>query len=81
MATRDLINTVTSKMTEHEFRITIVRILPRVKQKTKNMKNPVCGNKRSKLQSGEIKNAITDIQSRMVLWWQGWMNQSSKSVI
>ena len=48
MTARDLINIDTSKKSEPEFRITIIRILAGVKK----IRIPFCGDKRSKSQSG-----------------------------
>ena len=59
MTARDLINTYTSKMSEAEFRITIIRILAGVENRLESLSVEV----RAGLD--EIKNAITELQSQM----------------
>ena len=58
--TRDLTNTDTSKMSEPEFRITIIRILPGVENRLESLYAEI---KEVKNNQNEIKNAITELQS------------------
>ena len=62
MTTRDLTNTDTSKMSEPEFRITIIRILAGVKNRLESLSAEI---KEVKNSQNEIKNAITELQSWM----------------
>ena len=78
MTARDLINTDTSKMSEPECRITIIRIPAGIENRLESLSVEM---KEVKASQGEIKNVITELHSRMVLWQQGWMRQSSKSAI
>ena len=59
---RDLTNTDTSKMSEPEFRITIIRILAGVKNRLESHSAEI---KEVKNSQNEIKNAITELQSWM----------------
>ena len=59
---RDLTNTDTTKMSEPEFRITIIRILGGVKNRLESLSAKI---KKVKSSQNEIKNAITELQSRM----------------
>ena len=59
---RDLTNTDTSKMSEPEFRITILRILAGVENRLESLSAEI---KEVKNSQNEIKNAITELQSRM----------------
>ena len=63
MTVRDLINTDTSKMSEPEFRITIIIILAGVENRLESFSVEI---KEVKSRQDEIKNAITELQSRMV---------------
>ena len=63
---RDLTNTDTSKMSEPEFRITIIRILAGLKNRLESLSAEI---KEVKNSQNEIKNAITELQS--------WMDASS----
>ena len=56
----DLANTDTSKMSEQEFRITIIRILVGVKNRLESLSVEI---KEVKTSQNEIKNAITGLQS------------------
>ena len=60
MTTKDLINTDTSKMSEPEFIIMIVRILAGVKNRLESLSVEI---KEVKVNQDEIKNAITELQS------------------
>ena len=60
MTARDLINTATSKMSEPEFRITIIRLLAGVEKSIKSLSKDI---KEVKSSQDEIKNAITEMQS------------------
>ena len=62
MTTRDLTNTDTSKMSEPEFRIMMIRILDGVGNRLESLS---VGIKEVKASQDEIKNAITELQSRM----------------
>ena len=57
---RDLTNTDTSKMSEPEFRITIIRIVAGVKNRLESVAAEI---KEVKASQDEIKNAITELQS------------------
>ena len=74
----DLINTDTSKMSEPEFRIMIIRILAGAKNKLKSLSVVI---KEEKASQDEIKNAIIELQSRMDAMVQGWMRPSRESAI
>ena len=78
MTARDVINTDTSKMSEPEFRITIIRILAGVENRLESLSAEI---KDVKASQDEIKNAITELQSPRMTWWQGWMKQSRESLI
>ena len=78
MTARDLKNRDTNKMSEPEFRITIIRILARVKNRLKSLSAKI---KEIKASQNVIKNAITELQSRSMPQWQGWMRQNRESVI
>ena len=56
---RDLRNTDTSKMSEPEFRIMIIRILAGGENR---LESPSAETKEVKVSQEEIKNAITDLQ-------------------
>ena len=58
----DLINTDTSKMSEPEFSIMIIRILAGVKNRLESLSTEI---KEVKASQDDIKNAITELQSRM----------------
>ena len=58
-----IINTVISKMSESEFRITIIKILAGVENKHRIYFYEI---KEVKSSQDEIKNAITEMQSQMV---------------
>ena len=78
MTARDLTITDTSKMSEPEFRITIIRILASVEKRLESFSAEI---KEVKTSQDEIlKNAITELQSQMDAM-TAWMRQSSKSVI
>ena len=62
MTAGDLTNTDTSKMSEPEFRITIIRILARVENRLESLSAEI---KEIKNSQNEIKNVITELQSRM----------------
>ena len=62
MTARDLINIDTSKVSEPEFRITIIRILTGVKNRLESLSVEI---KEAKASQDEIKNAITELQSQM----------------
>ena len=62
MTARDLINTDTSKMSEPEFRITIIRILASVEKRLESFSAEI---KEVKTSQDEIKNSITELQSQM----------------
>ena len=64
-AARDLTNTDTSKMSEPEFRITIIRILAGVKNRLDSLSEEIREVKKKKNSQNEIKNAITELQSWM----------------
>ena len=49
-------------MSEPEFRIIIIRILARVKNRLESLSSDI---KETKASQNEIKNAITELQSRM----------------
>ena len=55
---RDLTNTDTNKMSESEFRITIIRILAGVKNRLESLSAEI---KEVKNSQNEIKNAITEL--------------------
>ena len=78
MTARDLTNTDTSKMSEPEFRITIIRTLAGVENRLESLSAEI---KEVKASQDEIKNAITELQSRMDVWWQGWLRQNRESAI
>ena len=59
---RDLNNTERSKMSEPEFRITIIRILAKVENRLESFSVEI---KEVKGSQDEIKNAITQLQSQM----------------
>ena len=59
---KDLTNTDTSKMSEPEFRITIIRILARVENRLETFSAEI---KEVKNSQNEIKNATTDLQSQI----------------
>ena len=59
---RDLTNTVTSKMSEPEFRIMIIRILAGVKNRLESLPAEI---KEVKNSEDEIKNAINELPSQM----------------
>ena len=59
---RDLTNTDTSKMSEPEFRIMIIRILAGVRNRLESLSAEI---KEVKNSQNEIKNAITGLQSWM----------------
>ena len=60
---KDLTNTDTSKMSEPEFRITIIRILAGVENRLESISADL--KKTVKTSQNEIKNAITELQSWM----------------
>ena len=60
--TRDLTNRDTSKLSEPEFRITIIRILAGAKSRLESLSAEI---KEVKNSQNEIKNAITELQSWM----------------
>ena len=62
MTARDLTNTDTIKMSEPEFRITIIRILAGVENRLESLSAEI---KEVKNSQNEIKNVITELQSRM----------------
>ena len=62
MTARDLTNTDTSKMSEAEFRITIMRTLAGVENRVESLSVEI---KEVKTSQNEFKNAITELQSRM----------------
>ena len=62
MTARALTNTDTSKMSEPEFRITLIRILAGVENRLESLSAEI---KQVKTSQNEIKNAITELQSRM----------------
>ena len=59
---RDLTNTDTSKMSEPEFRITIIRTLAGVKNRLDSLSAEI---KEVKNSQNEIENAVTELQSRI----------------
>ena len=59
---RDLTNTAASKMSEPEFRITIIRILAGVENRLEYLSAEI---KEVKNSQNEIKNAVTELQSQM----------------
>ena len=60
MTGRDLINTDTSKMSEPDFRIAIIRIIAEVENRLESLSAEI---KEVKSNQDEIKNAITKMQS------------------
>ena len=62
MRARDLSNTDTSKMSEPEFRITIIRIPAGVENRLESLSVEI---KEVKPSQDEIKNVITELQYRM----------------
>ena len=62
MTARGLINRDTSKMSELEFKITIIRILAGVEKSIIFLSKEI---KEVKSSQDEIENAITEMQSRM----------------
>ena len=62
MTARDLTNTDTSKMSEPEFRVMIIRILAGVENRLESLSAEI---KEVKNSRNDIKNAITELQSRM----------------
>ena len=62
MTARDLTNTDSSKMSEPEFRIMIIRILAGVENRLESLSVEI---KEVKASQDEIKNAITELQSRI----------------
>ena len=62
MTPRDLTNTDTSKMSEPEFRIIIIRILAGVENRLESLSKEI---KEANANQDKIKNAITELQSRM----------------
>ena len=63
MTARDLTNTDTDKMSEPEFRITIISILAGVENRLEFLSAEM--KKKVKPSQDEIKNAITELQSQM----------------
>ena len=59
MTSKDLINTITSKMSEPEFRIMIITILVGVQNRLESFSAEI---KEVKGSQDEIKNAITGLQ-------------------
>ena len=59
---RDLINTDTSKMSEPEIRITIIRILAGIENELESLSVEI---KEVKASQDETENAITELQSPM----------------
>ena len=59
---RDLTNTDTSRMSELEFRITIIRILAGVENRLESLSAEI---KEVKNSHNDIENAITELQSLM----------------
>ena len=57
---RDFTNTDTSKMSEPEFRITIIRILAAVENRLESLSGKI---KEVKASQDEIKNVVTELQS------------------
>ena len=62
MTARDLINTDTRKMSEPEFRITIIRILAGVENRLESLSTEI---KDVKASQDEVKNAIAELQSQI----------------
>ena len=62
MTARDLINTDTRKISEPEFRITIIRILAGVENILGSLSEEI---KEVKSSQDKIKNAVTELQSQM----------------
>ena len=62
MTSRDVIDRGTSKMFAPEFRIMIIRILAGVENRWESLSAEI---KEVKASQDEIKNAITELQSRM----------------
>ena len=62
MTARDLTNTDTDKMSEPEFRITIISILAGVENRLESLSAEI---KEVKNSQNEIKNVVTELQSRM----------------
>ena len=62
MTDRDVTNTNTSKMSEPEFRITIIRIPAGVKNRLESLSVEI---KEVKATQDEIKNTITELKSLM----------------
>ena len=60
MTARDLIKTDTSKMSEPEFRMTIIRILAGVENRLQSLSSEI---KEVKASQDEIKNDTTELQS------------------
>ena len=75
---RDTSNTHTSKMSEPELRITIIRILAGVKNRLESLSAEI---KEVKNSQNEIKNAVTELQSRMDAAVARWMRQNRESAI
>ena len=71
MTARDLTNTDTSKMSEPEFRIMIIRILAGVEKNIESLFAEIL--KKVKSSQDEIKNAITEMQSQMMPQRHEWM--------
>ena len=59
MTARDLINTDTSRMSEPEFRIMIIRILAGVENRLESLSAEI---KEVKATQDEIKNVVTELQ-------------------
>ena len=70
---RDLTNTDTSKMSETEFRIMIIRILNGVENRLESLSAEI---KEVKNSQNEIKNAITELQSWMDAAVAKWTRQN-----
>ena len=78
MTARDLTNTDRSKMSELEFRITIIRILAGVENSLESLSAAI---KEVKNSQNEIKNSITELHHGWMQQWQGWMRQNRESTI
>ena len=78
MTARGLINTDISKMSELEFRTTIIGKLAVTEKSTESLSAEI---KEVKASQDEIKNAVTELQSGMIATAARRMRQSSESAI
>ena len=78
MTAPDFTNRDTSKMSEPEFRITIIRILAGVKNRLQSLSAEI---KEVKNSQNEIKKCYNSCNHGWMQWQQGRMRQNRESVI